>query len=631
MSITLSSQGTNLVVVKDGVSKTYPKGDVVTLLNDPFLELTYNHESVFKIDDHNLVEEPASTSMVDLQNIILDLLDLTGSEGSQGGGITSESDPTVPQHVKDLTTDQIANWEVAFTDHHTHANKTVLDQLTGQHLTDIGANTTAITNLKAGSTETVASLKALIDGLNTGKASATTVNTILTILGVDSSGNAVVDADAVVDTLSEMLSTFQTYAEGTNIATQITNITTSISNEVTRATTAEGLLAPKANPAFTGVLTVPLLKITAGVPGIGKVLTSDADGDATWETPAAGSTVTIDAVPTDASNNAVSSNGVFDALALKAPLASPTLTGTPAAPTATAGTNTTQIATTAFVTAGLSGKENTITSGTTAQYIRGDKSLATFPAIPTNADYVDKTTAQTIAGIKTFSALSKYGSDLSATYDVRSFTDKGYVDTQIGTREPSISAGTTAQYYRGDKTWQPFPTIPSSTDFVDVTTGQTIAGVKTFSNKPTFIDTWANFQSTFGSIGQSGRIGFARSSDAAITVRLGFTSATENSAFDISNTAGSGSINMTVTGGTSFKMFSDGKIALQTGGTFTNTAEQLQVGGTVRADQFKISALNTAPASATATGALGEIRITATHIYVCTATNVWVRAALATW
>jgi len=37
------------------------------------------------------------------------------------------------------------------------------------------------------------------------------------------------------------------------------------------------------------------------------------------------------------------------ALDLKAPLASPSLTGTPSAPTATAGTNTTQLATTAFV------------------------------------------------------------------------------------------------------------------------------------------------------------------------------------------------------------------------------------------------------------------------------------------
>jgi hypothetical protein len=45
-------------------------------------------------------------------------------------------------------------------------------------------------------------------------------------------------------------------------------------------------------------------------------------------------------------------------LAAKAPLASPTLTGTPAAPTATAGTNTTQLATTAFVTTAASTKSN---------------------------------------------------------------------------------------------------------------------------------------------------------------------------------------------------------------------------------------------------------------------------------
>ena len=42
----------------------------------------------------------------------------------------------------------------------------------------------------------------------------------------------------------------------------------------------------------------------------------------------------------------------------KADLASPTFTGTPAAPTAAAGTNTTQIATTAFVTTAVSGKAN---------------------------------------------------------------------------------------------------------------------------------------------------------------------------------------------------------------------------------------------------------------------------------
>ena len=52
-------------------------------------------------------------------------------------------------------------------------------------------------------------------------------------------------------------------------------------------------------------------------------------------------------------------------LALKAPLESPSLTGTPLAPTAAAGTNTTQIATTAFVTAATSGKQDAITLTTT--------------------------------------------------------------------------------------------------------------------------------------------------------------------------------------------------------------------------------------------------------------------------
>ncbi|MEW4924107.1 hypothetical protein [Algibacter sp. 2305UL17-15] len=61
------------------------------------------------------------------------------------------------------------------------------------------------------------------------------------------------------------------------------------------------------------------------------------------------------------------------------------------------------------------------------------------------------------------------------------------------------------------------------------------------------------------------------------------------------------------------------------------TTYALEVTGTTEATQYKLSALNTAPASAGAAGVAGEIRVTATHIYVCTAANTWVRAALATW
>lgn len=51
----------------------------------------------------------------------------------------------------------------------------------------------------------------------------------------------------------------------------------------------------------------------------------------------------------------------------------------------------------------------------------------------------------------------------------------------------------------------------------------------------------------------------------------------------------------------------------------------------ITSPKFSVSALNTAPSSASDTGTAGEIRITAGFIYVCTATNTWVRVALATW
>lgn len=65
----------------------------------------------------------------------------------------------------------------------------------------------------------------------------------------------------------------------------------------------------------------------------------------------------------------------ISSIAGKADTASPTFTGTPAAPTAASGTNTTQIATTAFVTAAVpdvSGKANTSDIGSTIQAFDAD-------------------------------------------------------------------------------------------------------------------------------------------------------------------------------------------------------------------------------------------------------------------
>lgn len=85
-----------------------------------------------------------------------------------------------------------------------------------------------------------------------------------------------------------------------------------------------------------------------------------------------------------------------DELALKAPLASPALTGTPTAPTATAGTNTTQIATTAFVVAERSNASTltnkTLTLGNNS--ISG--TLAQFNTACTDADFASLATSQTL-------------------------------------------------------------------------------------------------------------------------------------------------------------------------------------------------------------------------------------------
>jgi hypothetical protein len=63
----------------------------------------------------------------------------------------------------------------------------------------------------------------------------------------------------------------------------------------------------------------------------------------------------------------------------------------------------------------------------------------------------------------------------------------------------------------------------------------------------------------------------------------------------------------------------------------SNDLFKLDGTGSFTASQYKLSSLNTAPASSTDTGTTGEIRITSNYIYVCVATNSWVRATLSTW
>lgn len=96
-------------------------------------------------------------------------------------------------------------------------------------------------------------------------------------------------------------------------------------------------------------------------------------GDVTGPASAtAGNFAALDATGKILSDSGVSSSSITSSLAAKANLASPTFTGTPAAPTASAWTDTTQIATTAQVKATVSSVVENAQTGTTYTLVLAD-------------------------------------------------------------------------------------------------------------------------------------------------------------------------------------------------------------------------------------------------------------------
>ena len=104
------------------------------------------------------------------------------------------------------------------------------------------------------------------------------------------------------------------------------------------------------NEAIAGFGAGDMAKSTYDTDNDGKVDAAEVADAAPW----AGITgKPTSFTPSSHSHSIAQVTGLQTTLDAKAPLASPALTGSPTAPTATAGTNTTQIATTAFVAAAI--------------------------------------------------------------------------------------------------------------------------------------------------------------------------------------------------------------------------------------------------------------------------------------
>ena len=121
------------------------------------------------------------------------------------------------------------------------------------------------------------------------------------------------------------------------------------------------------------------------------------------------------------------STTVTNSIATKAPLADPTFTGVPAAPTAAAGTNTTQLATTAFVTtatAAAAGDTLPAQTDNTGKFLTTDGTVASWGTAPISDKLTLSSTTTSVystASVTPSSVVSHaqvYGWGLDSTYTI---------------------------------------------------------------------------------------------------------------------------------------------------------------------------------------------------------------------
>lgn len=223
-------------------------------------------------------------------------------------------------------------------------------------------------------------------------------------------------------------------------------------------------------------------------------------GDKTWQTlnKAAVGLANVDNTSDSAKPISTATQGALD---LKAPLASPAFTGTVTGITkamvglgnADNTSDANKPVSTAQQTA-LNLKVNV--SG--EQTINDTKTFASSPIVPTptsdshaaNKLYIDTAVANLVSSAP--GLLDTLDELAAALGDDPNFATT--VTASIATKEPVISAGTTGQYWRGDKSWQTLDknvvglSLINNVAQVEIAGAQTITGIKTFSAAPVVPD-----------------------------------------------------------------------------------------------------------------------------------------------
>lgn len=194
-----------------------------------------------------------------------------------------------------------------------------------------------------------------------------------------------------------------------------------------------GFAAPLVSPAFTGTPTAPTAAQNTNTTQIATTAFVLGQANST------AGTIAMNGVQAAGSSNLYArADHVHPSDTAKANLASPTFTGTPAAPTASVDTNTTQLATTAFVLGQASSTSalalGTAAVGTSTRYARADH----VHAMPTLSQIGTATADVSLGGFKITSLADPTAAQDAAT--------KAYVDSvaQGLDAKQSVKAATTA-------------------------------------------------------------------------------------------------------------------------------------------------------------------------------------------
>ena len=416
--------------------------------------------------------------------------------------------------------------------------------------TSVNANTASITAEITRATNAEAALDTRITSntasitANSNNISSLTTSVNANTASITAEITRATNAEAALDTrvTSNTASITAEVTRATNaeaaLDTRVSSNTNSITAEVTRATNAEAALDTRVSSNTASITTNTnnisslTTSVNANTASITAEVTRATNAEAALDTRVASNTTSITTNTAD--------------ILLKAPINSPTFTGTPTAPTPATSDNSTQLATTAYVkssitaaNAGLSSIGSISgTSNAKGATISGTTELILTPADATNGGVVT-TGSQTFAGAKTFSATTTFNDDIKVndiTIGVGRRDNSSITSTALGKLALGLNttgSGNTAlgQLSMSNNTTGGFNSASGSQSLGANTTGSfnTAFGNQALSSNTTgTYNTAIGFQAnvSLGNLTNSTAIGNGAIAGASNTIQLGNSNVT---------------------------------------------------------------------------------------------------------